>query len=120
MSENINDSNDEVLAVEETVETPAEVTEEAVVEVPEVAAAPVEVVEAPKAEKPKKEKAVKAPKDADLIALFSERNINWDGVGSLKVGYNFVAKEDADKWLSGTLKVRLASPEEIAAKAVNQ
>lgn len=120
MSENINDSNDEVLAVEETVETPAEVTEEAVVEVPEVAAAPVEVVEAPKAEKPKKEKAQKASVEADLVALFSERNVTWDGVGALKVGYNLVSKEDAEKWTSGSLKVRLATPEEIAAKAVNQ
>lgn len=111
MSEIINDSNDEVLAVEETVEAPAEIKEEAVVEITEEAAP---VVEAPKAEKPKKEKAVKS--ETETVALFAERNINWSGVGSLKAGYNIVSKEDADKWLSGSLKIRLATPEEIAAK----
>ncbi len=111
MSEIINDSNDEVLAVEETVEAPAEIKEEAVVEITEEAAP---VVEAPKAEKPKKEKAAKS--DADTVALFAERNISWSGVGQLKAGYNLVSKEDADKWLSGSLKVRVATPEEIAAK----
>ncbi len=111
MSEIINDSNDEVLAVEETVEAPAEIKEEAVVEITEEAAP---VVEAPKAEKPKKEKAVKS--ETETVALFAERNINWSGVGALKAGYNIVSKEDADKWLSGSLKIRLATPEEIAAK----
>ncbi len=112
MSEIINDSNDEVLAVEETVETLAEATEEAVVETTEEAAP---VVEAPKAEKPKKEKVEKS--NNETVALFAERNISWSGVGELKAGYNIVSKEDADKWLSGSLKIRLATPEEIAAKA---
>lgn len=111
MSEIINDSNDEVLAVEETVEAPAEIKEEAVVEITEEAAP---IVEAPKAEKPKKEKAIKS--ETETVALFAERNISWSGVGSLKAGYNIVSKEDADKWLSGSLKIRLATPEEIAAK----
>lgn len=111
MSEIINDSNDEVLAVEETVEAPAEIKEEAVVEITEEAAP---VVEAPKAEKPKKEKAVKS--DTETVALFAERNINWSGVGALKAGYNILPAADAQKWLSGSLKVRLATPEEVAAK----
>jgi|LauGreDrversion4_2_1035121.scaffolds.fasta_scaffold717741_2 hypothetical protein len=111
MSEIINDSNDEVLAVEETVEAPAEIKEEAVVEITEEAAP---VVEAPKAEKPKKEKVAKA--DSEVVAIFAERNISWSGVGTLKAGYNIVSKEDADKWLSGSLKIRLATPEEVAAK----
>jgi chorismate mutase len=116
MSDKINDSNDEVLAVEETVETPAEAIEEAVTEVPEETAAPVEVVEVAKAEKPKKEKVAKAA-DSETVALFAERNVVWDGVGKLKAGYNIVSKEEAEGWLSGNLKVRLASPEEIAARA---
>ena len=115
MSENINDSNDEVLAVEETVETPAETIEEAVTEVPEETAAPVEVVEVAKAEKPKKEKVAKAS-DSETVALFAERNISWDGVGRLSAGYNILAKEDAEKWLATNAKVRLASPEEILAR----
>ncbi len=113
MSENINDSNDEVLAVEETVET------ETVAVAEEVSEAPVaeEPVEAPVIEE-KPVKAKKAPKpvvevETEKVALFSERNINWAGVGSLKAGYNIVSKADADLWLSGSLKVREATPEEI-------
>jgi hypothetical protein len=79
----------------------------------------VETVEEPVVEaKPKKEaKAPAKSTEESKVALYSERNVNWSGVGSLKAGYNIVSKEDADKWLSGSLAVRLATPEEISVKA---
>ena len=96
-------------AVEEVVEAPA--VEEEIAEVP--TEEPV-VKEKPKAKKAEKAKPVA---DGGLVALFSERNVNWDGVGRLKLGYNIVSQEVADKWLaSGSKRVRLVNPEEIATK----
>lgn len=46
-------------------------------------------------------------------AVYSTRNIYWNGVGTLNIGYNIVTKEDADKWLTRK-SVRSASPEEVA------
>lgn len=112
MSEIINDSNDEVLAVEETVETPAETIEEAVVEAPEVAAAPVE--EVVETAKPKKAKAQVADED---VVLFTKKDIDWSGVGKLKAGYNTVSKAEADKWLSGSLDIHLIAKETVARLA---
>ncbi len=52
--------------------------------------------------------------DANKVAVYASRNLNWAGVGKLEKGYNFVKREAADKWL--TLKaVRQASPEEVAS-----
>ena len=113
MSNFNNDFKEETPVVEEATE--AAVEETVVEEVPEATIAPVEVVEVEKAEKPKKEKVAKAA-DSETVALFSERNLAWEGVGTLKAGYNIVSKEEANGWLSGNLKVRLASPEEIAAR----
>jgi Mg2+ and Co2+ transporter CorA len=116
MSEIINDSNDEVLAVEETVETPAETIEEAVVEAPEEATAPVEeVVEV----KQKKQKASQeaAPKE-DVVAIFSTKNISWAEIGSLKTGYNLVPAETAEQWLTANIRgIRKATPDEVAARS---
>lgn len=121
MSENNNDSVEaQVEKIEEptpAVEAKPEVVEAPVVEEKAVEEAPVAepVVE----EKPKAKKAEKAAKPEvaeETTVLFSERNINWSGVGTLRVGYNLVSKSEADRWLSGTLKVRLATPEEVATK----
>ena len=57
----------------------------------------------PKVEKPKDEK----------VALFSERNIFWNGVGEVVKGYNIVTKEVSEKWLTHS-KVRIATPQEVA------
>ena len=54
-------------------------------------------------EKPKQEK----------VALFSERNIFWNGVGEVVKGYNIVTKEVSEKWLTHS-KVRIATPQEVA------
>lgn len=48
----------------------------------------------------------------EKVALFSERNIYWNGVGELTKGYNIVTIENADKWLTRQT-VRSASPEEV-------
>lgn len=62
-----------------------------------------ESIEEPKVEKPVSEK----------VALFSERNIFWNGVGEVVKGYNIVTKEVSEKWLT-TNKVRIATPQEVA------
>ena len=113
MSEIINDSNDEVLAVEETVETPAETIQEAVVEAPEVAAAPVEdvIVE------PAKTKKAKSSVSDETVVLFTKKDIDWSGVGKLKAGYNTVSKADADRWLSGSLDIHLIAKDTVARLA---
>lgn len=60
-----------------------------------------------------KKAAKKAPKkDVEKVAVFSERNLNWNEVGSLSKGYNIVTKEASEKWLTRPT-VRLATPEEI-------
>lgn len=58
-------------------------------------------------------KVERTKKEYDKVALFSEKNVNWEGVGSLKKGYNIVSRESVEKWLSRD-HVREATPEEIA------
>jgi hypothetical protein len=113
MSEINNDLN-EAPEVEKTEEPAVEVKAE-VVETP---AEPVaEPIAEPVVEKKAKKESKAAPAvDGEKVAIFSERNIAWAEVGKLVAGYNLVSKADADKWLSGKLKVRLATPEEIASK----
>jgi hypothetical protein len=55
------------------------------------------------------EKAPEAPK----VAIYSSRNVDWQGVGAVKRGYNLVTQEQAAKWLT-RIHVRLVEPEEIA------
>ena len=66
------------------------------------------VEEKPKAEKPaKKSKS----KNTNKIALYSEKNLHM-GASSLKIGYNIVSEDAADKWLKSK-SVRKATPEEV-------
>lgn len=51
--------------------------------------------------------------DSDKVALWSDKNIRWSGVGTLTKGYNIVTKEAADKWLARE-GIREATPEEVA------
>lgn len=54
------------------------------------------------------------PKTKDeTVALFSQRNLFWNEVGTLKVGYNIVSAEKSERWLQHK-SVRLATPEEVA------
>jgi len=55
-----------------------------------------------------------SPVSNGLVAVYAGRNLSWRNVGKLIAGYNFLSKEDADKWLQQK-SVRLATPEEVAA-----
>lgn len=48
------------------------------------------------------------------IAVFSDKNMNWVGVGGIKKGYNIVTKEAAEKWLTRK-GIREATPQEVAS-----
>ena len=117
MTENNNDFYNNDLAEEETVKTEPVVVEEEVLEAPvveepeEIAIVEEKPVKAKKAPKPVAETA------EEKVALFAHRNLDWSGVGTLKAGYNIVSKDKADLWLGASRKVRLATPEEVAAKA---
>jgi hypothetical protein len=50
---------------------------------------------------------------AEKVALYSERNLHWSGVGALERGYNIVTKEASVKWLKHSA-VREAAPKEVA------
>ena len=66
----------------------------------------------PREETEVKVEQVKKPVE-DKVALFSERNIFWNGVGEVVKGYNIVTKEVSEKWLTHN-KVRIATPQEVA------
>ena len=64
---------------------------------------------------PKKEEAKeKKQKESEKVALYSTRNIHWNGLGDLSVGYNIVSKEASEKMVTHKC-VRIASPEEVAS-----
>ena len=50
---------------------------------------------------------------ADKVAVYSTRNVSWDGVGTINRGYNVMTKAKAEKWLTRD-HARLATPEEVA------
>jgi hypothetical protein len=52
----------------------------------------------------------KAPEEK--TAVYSLRNITWNGVGALVKGYNIVTTKDAEKWITKK-SVRSATPEEV-------
>jgi hypothetical protein len=54
------------------------------------------------------------PKKA-TVAIYSERNVNWVGVGKVSKGYNIVTPEQAKEWLTRN-HVREATPEEVASE----
>lgn len=54
-----------------------------------------------------------SPETVEKIAIHSDKNYYWASAGKIYRGYNIVAKEKADKWLTRT-GVRLATPEEVA------
>lgn len=57
-------------------------------------------------------KVKKVDKD-EKVAVYSERNLSWNGVGTLETGYNIVTKEASEKWITHRA-VRTATPEEVA------
>ncbi len=48
----------------------------------------------------------------ETVALFSTKNVFWDGVGEVKRGYNFVTPAQAEKWKARN-HIRVATPTEI-------
>lgn len=62
----------------------------------------------------KKDKvAPKATKEVEKVAVYSTRNVTWNGVGKVYRGYNIVTKDEAEQWLKRD-HIRLATPEEVA------
>ncbi len=57
----------------------------------------------------------KAGQKKATVALYSDRNVSWNGVGKLEKGYNIVSKEQAARWLTRN-HVREATPEEVASE----
>lgn len=49
----------------------------------------------------------------EKVALWSNKNIRWEEVGTLKKGYNIVHKEASKRWLTKE-GIRTATPDEIA------
>ena len=68
----------------------------------------------PNDKEPKDLKEQKAKDPEEKVALYSTRNIHWNGLGSLAVGYNIVSKEASEKMVTHKA-VRIASPEEVAS-----
>jgi hypothetical protein len=61
------------------------------------------------------EPIIKPEHEVEKVAIFSTKNVHWDGVGSVKRGYNILPKSIAEKWLSTrSSHTRLATPEEVA------
>lgn len=54
-----------------------------------------------------------ANSDAEKVAIYSSRNVFWEGVGTVNRGYNIMTQAKANKWLTRD-HVRLATPEEVA------
>lgn len=59
-----------------------------------------------------KEKRAKEDK-SEKVAVFSSRNLFWNGVGELNYGYTILPREVSEKWLKHKA-VRIATPDELA------
>jgi hypothetical protein len=52
-------------------------------------------------------------KVAEKVALFSNKNVYWPGLGKILKGYNIVKKDLSAQWLTLSY-IREATPEEVA------
>jgi hypothetical protein len=59
-----------------------------------------------------KDPVVKEKTPTEKVAIYSLRNMSWNGVGELTKGYNIVTVEEAEKWVTNK-SVRTATPEEV-------
>lgn len=50
----------------------------------------------------------------DKVAIYSDKNMHWNGIGGIVKGYNIVTKEAAEMWLTRK-GIRQATPEEVAS-----
>ncbi len=75
----------------------------------------VEILEAilPFVPRKDEETSPKIENPKEKVAIYSNRNIHWNGVGALEKGYNIVTKEASVKWLTHK-SVREATPAEVA------
>ena len=60
-----------------------------------------------------KKTSSKPSKKKDTVALFSTKNVTWNGVGKVYRGYNIVDADAAEKWKTRD-HIRVATPEEVA------
>lgn len=64
---------------------------------------------------PEQLESIKKDKEpVEKVAVYSKKNLHWTGVGSLTKGYNIVAKEMSEKWITHKA-VRIATPSEVAS-----
>lgn len=61
---------------------------------------------------PRSFERAKPESSVEKVAIHSTKNVNWEGVGKIYKGYNIVAKDVADQWLTRS-HVRLATPDEV-------
>lgn len=52
-------------------------------------------------------------KPTGKVAIYSDKNMRWQGLGGISKGYNIVTKEAADRWLTRK-GIREATPQEVA------
>jgi len=89
----------------------AEETEEVSVE--EIAEEP-KIEDSPKPAKAETKKKAKPVEESEkIVAVFSTKNVTWNGVGKVNRGYNIVTQEEADQWETRS-HIRIATPEEVA------
>lgn len=68
-----------------------------------------------KQDKDAAKKNVKPKQDANKVAVYSTKNVDWPGVGRVSKGYNIVTRDQAEKW-STRSHIRIATPEEVAGE----
>ncbi len=72
------------------------------------------LIKSASADRPKKTTTSNKPQK-ETVAVYSDRNVFWTGLGRLVKGYNIVTPEQAGQWLTRN-HVREATPEEVASQ----
>ena len=72
------------------------------------------IIKSATADRPKKTTTSKKP-PKETVAIYSDRNVSWVGVGKIVKGYNIVTPAQAKQWLTRN-HVREATPEEVASQ----
>jgi hypothetical protein len=98
-------------AAELAAKTDEDVLETVSEEVEEPAVVKEEVLEVE--DKPAKTPKVEKKPTEKTVALLSTRNVSWNGVGRVEVGYNIVTEEQAEKWLTRN-HITVATPDDVA------
>jgi hypothetical protein len=98
-------------AAELAAKTDEDVLETVSEEVEEPAVVKEEVLEVK--DKPAKTPKVEKKPTEKTVALLSTRNVSWNGVGKVEIGYNIVTEEQAEKWLTRN-HITVATPEDVA------